>query len=154
MSEQRIFEVIYIRTTLVALWDALTNPDVTQRYWFDTRIESDWKIGSKVQYLRNGELTDEHVMLANEKHHLLSHTFKPLFGELQSEPPSRVTFTMEENGGVVRLTIVHESFPSESKVFRACSDGWPMILCNLKTLLETGMPLPAFTFSPQNARFQ
>lgn len=154
MNEQRIFEVIYIRTSLIALWDALTNPDVMQRYWFDTRIESDWKIGSKVRYLRNGELTDEHVILAIEKHHSLSHTFKPLFGEFQSEPPSRVTFTTEEDGGVVRLTIVHDSFPPGSKVFRACSDGWPMILSNLKILLETGAALPAFTFSPQAARFQ
>ncbi|MHB1083689.1 MAG: SRPBCC family protein [Thiobacillus sp.] len=154
MNEQRIFEVIYIRTTLDALWDALTNQNVTQRYWFDTRIVSDWKIGSKVQYLRNGELTDEHVMLANEEHHLISHTFKPLFGEFQSESASRVTFSMEENGGVVRLTVVHEDFPPESKVFRACSDGWPMILSSLKTLLETGTPLPPYTFSPQDARFQ
>ncbi|WKJ89288.1 SRPBCC family protein [Methylomonas montana] len=154
MNQQRIFEVIYIRTSITALWDALTNPDVTQRYWFDTRIESDWKFGSKVQYLRNGELTDEHVILSIKKHHTLSHTFKPLFGEFKSESPSRVTLTMEESGEVVRLTIIHDNFPPESKVFRACSDGWPMILCNLKTLLETGMTLPAYTFLPQSARFQ
>lgn len=154
MHEQRIFEVTYIRTSMPALWDALTNPDVTQRYWFDTRIESDWKVGSKVQYLRNGELTDEHVILAIEKLRSLSHTFHPLFGEFRSESPSRVTFTMEESGAVVRLTVVHDNFPPESKVFRACSDGWPMILSNLKTLLETGTPLPAFTFPAQTARFQ
>jgi uncharacterized protein YndB with AHSA1/START domain len=128
MKEQKIFEVVYIRTSASAVWDALTNPDVTQRYWFDTRIVSDWKVGSKVQYLRNGELTDEHVVLEVEKPHTLSHTFRPLFGEFQSESPSRVSFTMEESNGVVRLTVRHEGFPPESKVFRACSDGWPMIL--------------------------
>ena len=147
MDEQRIFEVIYIRTSMDALWDALTNPDLTQRYWFDTRIESDWKIGSTVRYLRNGELTDEHIILAIEKPRFLSHTFQPLFGVYKSEPPSRVSFTMDENGGVVRLTVVHDSFPPQSKVFHACSDGWPMILSNLKTVLETGRPLPAFGFS-------
>ncbi len=83
MNAQRIFEVIYIRTSINALWDALTNPDVTQRYWFDTRIESDWKIGSRVRYLRHGELTDEHVILAIEKPRSISHTFQPLFGEFQ-----------------------------------------------------------------------
>jgi hypothetical protein len=72
-------------------------------------------------------------VLAIEKHHALSHTFAPLFEEFKSEPPSRVTFSMEESGEVVRLTIVHDNFPPESKVFRACSDGWPMILCSLKT---------------------
>lgn len=154
MNEQRIIEVIYIRTSITAVWEALTNPDITQRYWFNTRIESDWKIGSKVQYLRNGELTDEHVILAIEKPHILSHTFRPLFGEFKSEPPSRVTFTLEESSEIVRLAIVHDNFPSESKVFRACSDGWPMILCNLKALLETGIPLPPCTISPQDAQLQ
>jgi uncharacterized protein YndB with AHSA1/START domain len=154
MNEQRIFEVIFIRSSLAAVWDALTNPEVTQRYWFGTRIESDWRVGSKVLWLRNGEVTDEQVVLAVDPQRSLSHTFHPMFGELKAEPPSGVTFSLEENGGVVRLTVIHDSFPPESKVFRACSDGWPMILSNLKTLLETGTPLPAFTFPPQTSRFE
>ena len=154
MSEQRVFEVVFIKTTIATLWNALTNPDVTQKYWFDTRIESDWNIGSKVLYVRNGEVTDEHVVLAANKPHSLSHTFRPLFGDFKAEPPSRVTFSLEESGGVVRLTVIHDTFPPESKVFRACSEGWPMILNNLKTLLETGVPLPAYKFPPQAARFQ
>ena len=84
----------------------------------------------------------------------LSHTFQPLFAEFKAEPPSRVTFSMGENGGVVRLTVIHESFPEGSKVLRACSDGWPMILSSLKTLLETGASLPTFTFHTQDERFQ
>ena len=154
MHQQRIFEVSYVRTTIATLWDALTNPDVTQRYWFDTRIESDWKVGSRILYLRNGEVTDEHVVLAVDKHRLLSHTFKPIFGEFKAEAQSRVTFLLAESGAVVRLTVIHESFPPQSKVFRACSDGWPMILSNLKSLLETGAPLPVFEFEPQAARFE
>src|SRR5437016_13818039 len=59
MSEQRIFEVIYIKSPLAAVWNALTNPEMTQQYWGGTRIESDWKVGSKVLYVRNGEVTDE-----------------------------------------------------------------------------------------------
>jgi uncharacterized protein YndB with AHSA1/START domain len=154
VKEQRILEVIFIRTSLDVLWDALTNPDVTRRYWFDTRIESSWKAGEKIRYVRNGEVTDEHTVLSVERPYKLSHTFHPVFGEFEAEPPSRVTFLLEENGGVVRLTVVHDSFPPESKVFRACSDGWPAILSNLKTLLETGAPLPAFSFLPPAARFQ
>ena len=153
MNSPRIFEVVYIRTSADDVWNALTNPDMTERYWLGTRIESDWKVGSKVHYFRNGEIADEHVVLALDKPRTLSHTFHPLFGEFRNEAPSRVTFTLEENGGVVRLTVVHDDFPPESKVFRACSEGWPMILSNLKTLLETGKPLPEFTFPPQTARF-
>ena len=104
-------------------------------------------------YLRQGEVTDEQVVLAVDKPHRLSHTFHPLFGEFRAEPPSRVTFSLEASCEVARLTVVHDAFPPDSKVFRACSDGWPMILDNLKTLLETGSPLPAFSFPPQTERF-
>ncbi len=154
MNQQKIFEVIYIRSTLTAVWDALTNPELTVQYWFDTRIESDWKVGSPIRYLRNGTITDEHVVLAIDKPHSLTQTFKPLFVEFASEPASRAMLTLEENGGVVRLTVVHEDFAPDSKVFRACSDGWPMIFSNLKTLLETNATLPPFIFPPQTHRFE
>ena len=149
MSEQRIVEVVYIKSSLTEVWDALTNPDLTERYWFGTRIDSQWTVGSKVLYIRNGDITDEHVVLAVDEPHGFSHTFKPVFGEFQSEAPSRVTVALDENSGVVRLTVVHDDFARESKVFPACRQGWPMILSNLKTLLETGTPLPPFTFPPQ-----
>jgi uncharacterized protein YndB with AHSA1/START domain len=150
---QRIFEVVYIRSTLDAVWHALTDPDFTERYWFQTRIVSDWRVGSTVRYLRNGELTDEHVVLAVAPPHLLTHTFHPLFGDYRMEAPSHVAFSIDANNGVVRLTVQHDRFPPDSEVFRACSEGWPMILSNLKTLLESGAPLPEFEFPPQPARF-
>lgn len=154
MDEQRIFEVVYIRSSLSAVWDALTNPDMTQQYWNNTRIESDWQIASKISYVRDGEIVDEHTVLAVDKYKRLSHTFQPLFGEFGAEPPSRVTFLLCESSGVVRFTVIHEDFPPQSKIYRACSEGWPLILSGLKTLLETGKPLPPFTFEPQAARFE
>ena len=143
---QRICHVAYIATTSTAVWDALTNPETTQRYWFGTRIESDWKVGSKVLYVVDGKVTDEHIVLAVDPQRALSHTFHPVFGEFEKEPASRVTFAIEQSGKVVRLTTVHDGFPPNSAVFVACSKGWPMILNNLKTLLETGEPLPVFSF--------
>jgi hypothetical protein len=53
----------------------------------------------------------------------------------------------------VRLTVRHDGFPPNRRVFRACSDGWPMILSHLKTLLETHAALPAFEFAAQLDRF-
>jgi uncharacterized protein YndB with AHSA1/START domain len=76
-----------------------------------------------------------------------------VFGEFRSEPASRVEFRLDESHGVVRLTVRHDGFPPNSRVFRACSDGWPMILSNLKTLLETHAALPAFEFAAQLDRF-
>jgi len=146
-NTQRIVYVVYIAATPAVVWDALTNPEVTQRYWFGTRIESDWKVGSTILYVVNGKVTDEHTVLAVDPQHTLVHSFHPVFGEFEAEPPSRVTFTIEQSGDVVRVTTVHDEFPPDSAVFKACSSGWPMILNNLKTLLETGKPLPTYEFS-------
>lgn len=147
MNKPEIEHVIYIAAPRSAVWDALTKPELTQRYWFDTRIESDWNVGSKVLYRREDTITDEHVVLEVVPGILLRHTFHPVFSdEYQAEPPSRVTFSLAEDGGVVRLTTVHDEFPPGSRVFSACSVGWPMILSGLKTLLETGKPLPKFDF--------
>lgn len=146
MNTQRIVHISYIKTSRPALWQALTDPDLTERYWGRTRLESDWKVGAKLFYRRAGEVTDEHVILAIEPPRLLTHSFHPVFGEFKDEPPSRVTFLLDQSGEVVRLTVVHDEFPPHSKVYPACREGWPMILSSLKTLLETGVPLPAFAF--------
>ena len=44
-------------------------------------------------------------------------------------------------GAAVKLTITHEIDRPDSKLITAVSGGWPRILCNLKSLLETGEPL-------------
>ena len=144
MSKPVISITTYIASTPAKVWEALTNPDITERYWADTRIESDWKPGSKIIYRRKGEITDEHIVLTCEPPHWLIHTFHPVFGEYQKEPPSRVAFEIAGGGDVVRLTMLHDEFPEGSAVHRACSEGWPMILSSLKTLLKTGAPLPEF----------
>lgn len=109
------------------------------------RLGSDWKVGSKLLYLRDGKVGDEHTVLAVDPPHSLVHSFHPVFSEeFRLEPPSRVSFKLEQSGAIVRLTVVHDEFQPNSKVFPVCSQGWPMILSNLKTLLETGKPLPPF----------
>ena len=87
-------------------------------------------------------VTDEHVVLAIDPPHLLSHTFHPLLEELREEPPSRVTFSMAQEDDIVRLKVVHDEFAPGSKVFPACREGWPLILTSLKTLLEMRTALP------------
>jgi uncharacterized protein YndB with AHSA1/START domain len=137
----------YLVSTPDEVWDALTNPDITERYWGNTRLESDWKVGSKVLYVMNGKITDEQTLLVVDRPRLLSYTFKPLMEGFRDEPPSRATFEIASSGQVVRLKITHDRFPPASRVHAACSVGWPMILSGLKTLLETGRPLPEFEFS-------
>ncbi|WP_167759763.1 SRPBCC family protein [Massilia horti] len=144
MGEQRIEQTIYIKAPIEQVWDALTNPDVTEQYWGKTRIESDWKPHSTIRYVRDGQTMDEHVILEIQAPAKLVHTFQPLFGDFQHEAPSKVSITLQSGGEVVRLALLHDHFAPESKVYAACREGWPMILSALKTLLETGGPLPEF----------
>lgn len=147
MEHQVIAIETYIFSESARIWDALTNPDITQRYWGNTRIESDWRVGSRIIYRRNGEVMDEHTILEVVPGRRLVHSFKPLFGEFKNEKASRVRLEIEPGGQVCKLTLRHDEFQPESKVFAACSIGWPLILSGLKTLLETGAPLP--DFNPQ-----
>jgi uncharacterized protein YndB with AHSA1/START domain len=145
LNEQRITPIVYIKASLEQVWDALTNPEVTQKYWGNTRIESGWQRGSKIFYRRNGEVVDEHTIIEIDRPFRLVHTFQPLFGEFADEHASRVSIELQAGGPVVRVALMHEGFQANSKVYSACSEGWPMILSGLKTLLETGLPLPEFT---------
>jgi uncharacterized protein YndB with AHSA1/START domain len=144
MSVPSITITIYIASTPEKVWSALTDPNITERYWGGTRIESDWCVGSKVIYRREGKVVDEHELLTCEPPLRFSHTFHPLFGEFASETPSRVAFELVPGGSVVQLTMTHDTFPEGSKVYPACGGAWPMLLSSLKTLLETGKPLPNF----------
>ncbi len=62
-------------------------------------------------------------------------------GEVPPEGPSRVTFEIEPYRDIVRLTVIHENLVDEDAL-RAVSAGWPAVLANLKSLLETGRVLP------------
>ncbi|MEV4171992.1 metalloregulator ArsR/SmtB family transcription factor [Nonomuraea sp. NPDC049709] len=143
----------YIRTTPERLWQALTDPAWTKRYW-GVELESDWKVGSAVTWKQLGvTMADpEQVVLVSEPHRRLAyswHTFTPEFGEsvgwgaeqlaeAAAEPRSTVTFEIEQAGQMVKLTVVHSGFEPDSAVRKAVSEGWPELLSSLKTLLETG----------------
>jgi uncharacterized protein YndB with AHSA1/START domain len=38
---------IYIRTTPAALWQAITDPEFTRRYWYDALNRSEWVPGAR-----------------------------------------------------------------------------------------------------------
>jgi uncharacterized protein YndB with AHSA1/START domain len=137
MISQVIDQEVCISASISTVWDALTNPDVTEKYWGGTRIESEWKKGSTIYYRRDGEIMDEHKLLEIVSHRFIEHTFKPMFGEFKEEPPSLVSIILTEEGPATRIAVLHRNFPPSSKVFTACRGGWPEILKSLKTLLES-----------------
>jgi uncharacterized protein YndB with AHSA1/START domain len=147
MSKPEFVYVTYIETTSEKLWEALTNSEFSKRYWFGTEVRSDWKVGSPFALVTDGKTSDTGEILAADPPRLLSYTFKhELFEEMRDEPATKVVFTIEPHGEIVKLTVTHEGFAAGSKLLGAISNGWPAILSGLKSLLETGH---AFTVRPE-----
>lgn len=142
MSGPEFVYVTYIETTPEKLWDALTSSEFTRRYWFGAEVQSDWKVGSAWALVMDGRSTDVGEILEADRPHRLSYTFKHVSNEaLRNEPASKVVFTLEPFGKVVKLTLTHEGFVEGSKLLDGISKGWPAILASLKSLLESGEPL-------------
>ena len=143
MNKSSFVYVIYIRTTLDKLWDALLQPEFQRTYWFGTTQESAWTPGApwKMVY-PDGKVTDSGEILEIEKpKHILIRWRNEFRPELKAEGYSLCRIELEQADGAVRLTIRHEIDQPGAKLIDAVSGGWPKILSSLKSLLETGAPL-------------
>lgn len=140
--------VTYIATTPETLWDALTSSAYTEKYFFGSKIESEWKVGARVTYYREGEVTDFGEILTYEPNHQLSYTWSYVHDQVSNrEQPTTVTFKLKQYDSVVKLTVKHENLlptdlVEEEDTFHGFNNGWPAIISNLKSLLETGKTLP------------
>jgi uncharacterized protein YndB with AHSA1/START domain len=132
--------VTYIRTTPARLWEALTDPQFIRQYWFDTTVESGWKKGAPWKMSRaDGSLTDSgEIVEIDPPRRMVIRWLNEWNPELKAEGPSRCTIELEPVDKSVKLTITHEIDRAESKFIPAVSNGWPRIISNLKSLLETG----------------
>jgi len=170
MDKPSFVYTTYIHTTPERLWRALTEPAFTERYW-GIAFDSDWNPGSTMTLRQWGlAIADpEQVVLEAEPYRRLAytwHTFSPEWQEqaaervgfpkaflerVAAEPRSKVAFEIDDLGGFVKLTVIHDGFEPGSKVLETISQGWPHILSNLKTLLETGATLSESQTSPDGA---
>ncbi|WP_158889171.1 ArsR/SmtB family transcription factor [Amycolatopsis anabasis] len=157
MGNPEFVYTTYISTTPEKLWQALTDPAFTSRYW-GTTFDTDWQAGSTMAWEQLGVRIEdpEQVVLESEPYRRLAytwHTFTPEFAksvdldeetlaQLARERRSKVTFEIEPVGEMVKLTVVHDDFEPNGKLHSMISEGWSPILSSLKTLLETGEPLP------------
>jgi uncharacterized protein YndB with AHSA1/START domain len=142
MPRPEFVYVTYIATTPEKLWEALTSSDFTRRYWFDTELQSDWKVGSPLALVMKGVITDRGQILEADRPRRLSYSFRHVQNEeLSKEPASRVVFDLEQHGDLVKLTLTHENFAEGSKLLDGISRGWPAIMSSLKSLLESGAVL-------------
>jgi uncharacterized protein YndB with AHSA1/START domain len=142
MPKPEFVYVTYIETTPEKLWQALTDGNFTERYWFGARLRSDWKVGSSFEMVRSdGAVSDAGKVVACDPPRLLAYTFVNLSDRYKNEFPALATFVLEPYGKLVKLTLTHEGFQEGSKMLSGVSKGWPAILASLKSLLETGQPL-------------
>ena len=140
MSKPKFVYVTFIRTTPEKLWSALTTPEFTKKYWFGVHHETDWKVGSPWKMIYpDGRITDSgEVLEADTPRRLVLKWLNEFRPELKSEGYSRCTIELEPVADAVKLTITHEMDGHGTKFIEAVSGGWPRILSNLKSLLETG----------------
>lgn len=140
MTGSKFVYVTFIRTTPEKLWSALTTPEFIRQYWFDMTHETDWKVGSPWKMLfPDGRIADMGEIAEFEPQRRLAirwrNEFRP---ELKAEGWSHCVMELEPADGAVKLTVTHTIELENSKFIEAVSGGWPTILSNLKSLLETG----------------
>ena len=144
MSDKFVY-VTYIRTTPEKLWDALLKPEFVKQWFWGTQLQSDWKKDSAWKMVMpDGTLnTTGNVLEIDPPRRLVLSwvTVSEFKAELAAEGPSQATFELEKMGDNVKLTLTHEIARDNSKLIKAVSGGWPMLLANIKSLLETGKPI-------------
>jgi uncharacterized protein YndB with AHSA1/START domain len=134
--------VTYIATTPEKVWEALTKPDLSEKYWFGYRVQADGKAGDRMTAINPaGRQAHDDPILESDPPRRLVYGWKPLYKDMPDERPSRVTFVLEPFKGQTRLTVTHDEFDEDSKIFGMISKGWPAVLSSLKSFLETGKGL-------------
>ncbi len=130
---------VFIKATPEAIWEAITKPEFTERYFFGARIEV--RDGRRRSALRDLEW-DEPVLEFDPPRRLVHDWLSRYDEQMAAEEPSRVTWELEpQDGGVTRLTVVHDRLEGAPKTAESVAGGWMYVLSGLKTLLETGEPL-------------
>jgi len=132
---------LFIKATPEQVWDAITKPEFTTRYFFASRVEM--ADGRRRAYGPGGELWGDSAILEEHPPRRLVHEGQGLYDpDLAAEEPSRVTWEIEpQDGGVTKLTLVHDQLEGAPRTAESVAGGWMFVLSGLKTLLETGQPL-------------
>ncbi|MEU2787566.1 SRPBCC family protein [Streptomyces sp. NPDC007100] len=135
--------VTYLGSTPGKVWHALTDAGLTAAYWGHSNV-SDWRPGSRWEHRRtdgSGIADVEGVVVESTPPTRLVTTWAEPGKATADDGVSTVSFGIEPYEEIVRLTLTHEGLADEAER-AAAAQGWSAVLANLKTLLETGRPLP------------
>jgi uncharacterized protein YndB with AHSA1/START domain len=145
--QSKFVYVTYIKTTQDRLWEALTTREFMVQYWLGNHPEADWRAGGPWKIVRpNGQPTDSGEILEFEPKKRIAIKWLNEWSEaLKAEGYSKCIMEIEPAGKPgeesMKLTVTHTMERAESQLIVAVGGGWPLILSNLKSLLETGTPL-------------
>ena len=132
---------VFIKATPEQIWEAITNPEFTEKYFYASRVEL--ANGRRRAFGPEGQLWGDEAILEEDPPRRLVHGWRALYDpQLAEEATSRVTWEIDQQeGGVSRLTVTHDQLEGAPKTAESVAGGWMYVLSGLKTLLETGEPL-------------
>lgn len=133
----------YIRGSAEDVWDAIINPDMTVQYFYGTAVESDWEVGSTMNYYYpDGTPAAEGHIISINPPKRMEFMFHPMWDEeIKAEGPAREIWALTEMGEMVELRV--EIYEIGEKTLEDFKAGLPYIIAGLKSLVETGEALPA-----------
>jgi uncharacterized protein YndB with AHSA1/START domain len=137
---------VFIKATPEQIWEAITKPEFTARYFHGAHVDSTFEAGADYRSYSpdRSQLWVDGEIIESDPPRRLQHTWRSLYNEeTAGEPPSRVTWEIQlGDSGVSKLTVVHDELAASPKTAASVSgEGWMFVLSGLKTLLETGAPL-------------
>jgi uncharacterized protein YndB with AHSA1/START domain len=144
MTRPEFVYVTWIEAPIQRVWEALKDAELTKQYWGVHKNLSDWSVGSEwkhVDYDDESKVAVRGKVLVHEPPNKLSFTWQS--SHAQDAAATVVTFALQEQWGATKLTVMHEGLEDTKK--GPVVEGWQAILSSLKTLLETGKPMPATT---------
>ncbi len=144
-AKPKLVYQIIINAPQERVWQAITTPEFTARYYYDCTLESDLTVGSPFVYQKPGgaPIVEGEVVLCDPPHRLV-HTYHSNWPPMNKDAPTQVTWELEPMAGnVTKVTVLHEEFEGETATYQGLqSGGWTWILSNMKTVLETGEAMP------------
>ena len=143
-APDHIYQVI-INVSPPIVWNAIVDGDVTEKYFYGTRVESTWVEGGPITYTHpDGSVAAEGHIVCIDPGTMVEMTFQALWDDdLVAEGPAREIWRVEDLHGATKLSIELYETPAGSKTYTDFTSGFPYIVSGMKTLLETGNTLPS-----------